>query len=87
MVANVGTDQDGIAVTTTAGENPTLDSLVLGSFDGVPFGWDKTDHTSAPAVTKSGQTYRIAGTAVGPGPSGTGTLSKPFELKFTCPRR
>lgn len=87
MMANIGTDQDGIAVTTTAGDNPTLDSLVLGSFDGVPFGWHTTDETSRPMVIKSGQTYKIVGTAVAPAASGNGTLSKPFELDFTCPRR
>lgn len=83
----IGTDQDGIAVATTAGDNPTLDSLVLGTFDGVPFGWHTTDNTSRPIVTKSGQTFKIVGTAVGPAPSGNGTLSKPFELNFTCPPR
>ncbi|EFG78396.1 lipoprotein LpqH family protein [Mycobacterium parascrofulaceum ATCC BAA-614] len=87
MMANIGSDQDGIAVTTTAGESPTLDSLVLGSFDGIPFGWHTTDTSSRPTVTKSGQTYKIVGTAVGPDPSGIGTLSKPFELDFTCPPR
>ncbi|MEU9804345.1 lipoprotein LpqH [Mycobacterium sp. NPDC050853] len=79
---NIGSFGDGIAATLAAGDSPTLQSLTLGVIDGHPVTYHSGHGASEPAVTKSGQFYRIAGGA-------TAGLSTPatFELEFTCPAR
>ncbi|OHU22582.1 hypothetical protein BKG76_19265 [Mycobacteroides franklinii] len=77
---NVGSDSDAIAATLAAGDTPTLQSLTLGIIDGHPLMYNSGHGAAEPTVTKSGQSYKISGTA-------TAGLSTPatFELEFTCP--
>ncbi|MFD6198438.1 lipoprotein LpqH [Mycobacteriaceae bacterium NPDC060252] len=79
---NIGSFSDGIAATLAAGDNPKLQSLTLGVIDGHPVMYNSGHGAAEPTVTKSGQSYKIAGGA-------TAGLSTPatFELEFTCPVR
>lgn len=79
---NIGSENDAIAATLAAGDNPTLKSLTLGIIDGHPVMYNSGHGATEPTVTKSGQSYKISGTA-------TAGLSTPatFELEFTCPAR
>ncbi|WP_078323999.1 lipoprotein LpqH [Mycobacteroides salmoniphilum] len=79
---NIGSDSEAIAATLAAGDNPTLQSLTLGVIDGHPVMYNSGHGATEPTVTKSGQSYKIAGSA-------TAGLSTPatFELEFTCPAR
>ncbi|WP_078315089.1 lipoprotein LpqH [Mycobacterium sp. D16Q16] len=79
---NIGSDSEAIAATLAAGDSPTLKSLTLGVIDGHPVMYNSGHGATEPTVTKSGQSYKIVGTA-------TAGLSTPatFELEFTCPVR
>ncbi|MEC4840856.1 lipoprotein LpqH [Mycobacteroides chelonae] len=79
---NIGSENDAIAATLAAGDNPTLKSLTLGIIDGHPVMYNSGHGATEPTVTKSAQSYKISGTA-------TAGLSTPatFELEFTCPAR
>ncbi|HWY00912.1 MAG TPA: lipoprotein LpqH [Mycobacterium sp.] len=87
VMANIGSEQDGIAVTLSAGDNPAMQDLTLGMVDGLPLTYDESNAGPKPTVTKTGFTYKIVGTASSPSPAGTGTVSKPFDMEFTCPPR
>jgi ipoprotein LpqH len=87
VMANIGSNQDGIAITLSAGDNPALEDLNLGTVDGLPLMYSDSDTGPKPTVTKAGSTYKIVGTATSPSPTGTGTVSKPFDMEFTCPPR
>ncbi|ALR14250.1 lipoprotein LpqH [Mycobacteroides saopaulense] len=79
---NIGSDDEGIAARLSAGDNPTLESLTLGIIDGRPVMYHSANGVTKPSVSRSGQSYKIAGGA-------TAGLSTPvtFELEFTCPAR
>lgn len=85
VFANLGSHQDAIAVTLSAGDNPMLQDLTLGTVDGLPLTYNDSNTGPKPTVTKTGSTYKIVGSATSPDPAGTGTVSKPFDVEFTCP--
>jgi lipoprotein LpqH len=87
VTVNIGSDQDGIGVTLGAGDNPALIELTLGIVDGLPLTYRDSIPGPKPTVTKTGSTYRIVGTATSPDPAGSGIVSKPFDMEFTCPPR
>jgi lipoprotein LpqH len=82
VIANLGSDQDGISVNLSAG---AVQTLTLGTIEGVPVTYNDSQPGLKPTVTKTGSTYRIIGTATSPGADGTGTKSWPFDLEFTGP--
>jgi lipoprotein LpqH len=86
VFVNVGSNRDRVAATLSAGENPRLIDLTLGTVDAVPLVYNESSGDSRPTVTKTGSKYTIAGTARGPGPSGA-DVSKAFDVEFTCPPR
>ncbi|OMC52293.1 hypothetical protein A5745_01715 [Mycobacterium sp. IS-2888] len=86
VMANIGSREDGIAVTLSAGDNPMVKDLTLGMVDGVPLTYYESNTGPKPTVTKSGSAFKIVGT-VSDSPGGSGTVSKPFEMEFTCPPR
>jgi lipoprotein LpqH len=86
VMANIGSKQDGIAVTLSAGDNPVLQDLTLGIVDGLPLTYDESNAGPKATVTKTGPTYKIVGTA-SDSPGGTGIVSKSFDVEFTCPPR
>ncbi len=54
---NIGSENDAIAATLAAGDNPTLKSLTLGIIDGHPVMYNSGHGATEPAVTKSGQIF------------------------------
>jgi ipoprotein LpqH len=83
VMANIGSDQDGVAVTVSAGVNPVLQDFTVVKVDGKPPTYTDSAAGPRPTVTKTGSTYKIVGVAESPDVSGT--ASKPFDLEFTCP--
>jgi ipoprotein LpqH len=81
----IGSDRDGVGMTLTAGENPKVNDLTVGMIDGILLSYNNSDIGPAPAVTKTGSTYKVVGTASGPSPNGAQAVSKPFNVEFTCP--
>lgn len=79
VFVNIGSDDDAIAVTLTAGDPPLVKSLTLGHAADMPLLYSDAHPGPAPEVTKTGSNYRIAGTLTGP------QQSEQFELEFTCP--
>jgi ipoprotein LpqH len=43
VMANIGSEQDGIAVTLSAGDNPAMQDLTLGMVDGLPLTYDESN--------------------------------------------
>lgn len=86
VFVNIGSEQDGVALTLSAGDKPTLEDLTLGTVDGLPLSYHDSDPGLKPTITKVGSTYRIVGVATSPDGSG-GHVSKPFDMEFTCPPR
>lgn len=88
VMANIGNDQDDVAVTLSAGDNPELHEVSFGKIDGLSLTYDEANPGPKPTVTKSSANYHITGTATSPDPAGPGTVSKPFDIEFTCtPKR
>jgi ipoprotein LpqH len=85
VLATIGNDQDDIDVTLSAGDTPALQELSLGKIDGLSLTYNESNPGPKPTVTKAGSNYRIVGTATSLDPAGPGTVSKPFEMEFTCP--
>nr|MBC9862659.1 hypothetical protein [Mycobacterium pseudoshottsii] len=85
VFVNIGSDQDGIAATLSAGDTAAVKDLTLGTIDGVPLTYSRSSTGPKPAVTKTGSTYKIVGTATGPEPGGPETVSMAFDIEFTCP--
>jgi ipoprotein LpqH len=85
VFANLGTEGDLVTLNLSAGENPKVNDLTLGTIDGSPLTYQTSDIGPAPTVTKTGSTYKVVGTASGPSPSGAKDVSKPFDIEFTCP--
>jgi ipoprotein LpqH len=85
VFANLGSEHDGITLILSAGEHPKLNDLTLGTVDGISLTYTTSNIGPAPAVTKTGSTYTVVGTASGPSPDGAKNVSKPFDIEFTCP--
>jgi ipoprotein LpqH len=83
VMANIGSDQDGVAVTVSTGDNLLLQDFTVVKVDGKPLTYTDSTAGPRPTVTKTGPTYKIVGVAESPDVSGT--VSKPFDLEFACP--
>ena len=86
----IGDPNAGIGATVTQGDNPVVNVVTVGTFDGVSLGYLRgVDPSSKADVTKHGNTYKISGVASGrdltdvshPGP----VVSKQFDMTATCP--
>jgi ipoprotein LpqH len=85
VFANLGSDPSPVTLNLSAGDSPKLNDLTLGTVDGTPLTYSTSNIGPAPAVTKTGSTYKVVGTATGPSPDGAQDISKPFDVEFTCP--
>jgi lipoprotein LpqH len=85
VMANIGSEQDAIATTMSAGDNPKLIEITLGMVDGKPFTYNDSDPGPMAAVTKTGSTYELTGRATTIGSDGLKTVGKSFDVTFTCP--
>ena len=76
----------GIGVVLTSGDSPEVESVGLGSLDGVVLAYQKGAGGGSGEVTKDGDTYTITGDASGLDPANpTEPVTKPYEIKVTCP--
>ena len=55
VIANLGSDQDGISVNLSAG---AVQTLTLGTIEGVPVTYNDSQPGLKPTVTKTGSTYK-----------------------------
>ncbi|PKZ65031.1 hypothetical protein CYJ73_13725 [Gordonia terrae] len=76
----------GIGVVLTSGDSPEVESVGLGSLDGVTLGYQKGAGGGSADVTKDGDTYTVSGEASGIDLANpTEHVTKSYEIKVTCP--
>jgi lipoprotein LpqH len=76
----------GIGVVLTSGDSPEVESVGLGSLDGVTLGYQKGAGQGSAEVTKDGDTYTVSGEASGIDLANpTQQVTKAYEIKVTCP--
>ncbi|WP_171014292.1 lipoprotein LpqH, partial [Gordonia sp. GAMMA] len=76
----------GIGVVLTSGDSPEVESVGLGSLDGVVLAYQKGAGGGSGEVTKDGDTYTVTGDASGIDPANpTEPVTKSYEIKVTCP--
>ncbi|MDS1114022.1 lipoprotein LpqH [Gordonia westfalica] len=81
-----GSGTSGVGVVLTSGDSPEVESVGLGSVDGVTLGFQMGGGDGKAEVTKDGKTYTITGEATGIDLANpTQRVTKPYEIKVTCP--
>ncbi|WP_439029662.1 lipoprotein LpqH [Gordonia terrae] len=81
-----GSGTSGIGVVLTSGDSPEVESVGLGSLDGVTLGYQKGAGQGSAEVTKDGDTYTVSGEASGIDLANpTQPVTKAYEIKVTCP--
>ncbi|WP_055475562.1 lipoprotein LpqH [Gordonia sp. HS-NH1] len=81
-----GSGTSGIGVVLTSGDSPEVESVGLGSLDGVTLGYQKGAGGGSADVTKDGDTYTVTGEASGVDLANpTEPVTKSYEIKVTCP--
>lgn len=83
----IGDPTNGVGAVVTNANPPAVQSVGLGSVNGVTLGYAAAapNPGAAPSATKSGSTYTIKGTATGMDASNSQQVTKPFEIDATCP--
>ncbi len=83
----IGDPTSGLGAVVTTADPPAVQSVGLGSVNGVTLGYAAAAPTpgSTPQATKSGNTYTVKGTATGVDATNSQQVSKPFEIDATCP--
>ncbi|MCV7213684.1 lipoprotein LpqH [Mycobacterium crocinum] len=82
----IGDSTAGVGAVLSNDSPPAVHSVGLGSVSGVMLGYaDGAGGQGAASASKTGNSYKITGTAVGFDASTQQQLTKPFELDFTCP--
>jgi lipoprotein LpqH len=83
----VGDPSKAITATLTSGDSPDVQSVSMGSSNGVALVYTKGIPGGGEATaSKDGSTYKISGKVTGLDASQPGTvLTKPFEMNVTCP--
>jgi lipoprotein LpqH len=82
----IGDATTGVGAVLSNDSPPAVHSVGLGSVNGVTLGYsDAAPSQGSASATKSGSTYKITGTAVGLDTSSQQSVTKSFELDFTCP--
>lgn len=82
----IGNATQGIGAQVSEGDNPTVKQVGLGNVNGVALGYAEGAPGGEATATKDGNTYTITGTATGVDMANPmQPLTKPFEIKVTCP--
>jgi lipoprotein LpqH len=82
----VGDSTTGVGAVLGNVSPPAVHSVGLGSVNGVTLGYsDAAASQGNASATKSGNAYKVTGTAVGLDTSSQQSVTKSFELDFTCP--
>ncbi len=79
--------KSGVGAILSTGDSPTVNSVALGSVNGVSLAWVKGLPGTQPTAKKDGKTYTITGEAQGVDISKPleAPVTKSFEIKATCP--
>lgn len=86
VVVGIGDATNGIGAVVSAGDAPVVHSVGLGTVDGVALGYSDAAQSDANATAlKSGNAYKITGTAIGADPTTYEAVTKTFEIAATCP--
>ncbi|MHC3003835.1 lipoprotein LpqH [Gordonia sp. GN26] len=81
-----GSGTSGIGVVLSSGDSPEVESVGLGSVDGVTLGYQKGVGEGSAEVDKDGSTYKITGEASGVDLANpTEKVTKSYEIEVTCP--
>jgi lipoprotein LpqH len=83
----MGDPTNGVGAVVSDANPPAVHSVGLGSVNGVTLGFaDAAPNNPGNAqVTKTGNSYKITGTATGVDTSNQQAVTKPFEMDVTCP--
>jgi len=82
----IGDAATGIAAVLSEGDSPTVHSVGLGNVNGVTLGFQENAGQGNASAEKSGNTYKITGTATGIDMTNPmQPVNKPFEIDVTCP--
>lgn len=81
----IGDASAGVGAVISNDSPPAVHSVGLGTVNGVAFGYaDAAAGHGNASATKTGNTYKITGNAVGFDTSTQKQVTKSFELDFTC---
>lgn len=82
----VGAGTSGVGAVVSTGDDPQVESVGLGSVDGVTLGYQRGVGEGSAEVDKDGKTYTIKGEATGVNMSDPRKMvKKSYEIKVTCP--
>jgi lipoprotein LpqH len=82
----IGDGAAGVGAVISNGSPPVVHSVRLGHVNGVALGYaDAVPGHGTASASKTGNAYKITGTAVDVGASNPQQVTKSFELDFTCP--
>jgi ipoprotein LpqH len=82
----IGDPSAGVGAVLSNDSPPAVHSVGLGTVNGVTLGYaDAAGGQGNASATKTGNSYKVTGTAVGLDTSSQQQVSKSFELDFTCP--
>lgn len=82
----IGDPSTGVGAVVSNDSPPVVHSVGLGSANGVTLGYsDAASGQGNAAATKTGNSYKITGTAIGMDTSSQQQVTKSFEMDVTCP--
>lgn len=82
----IGDSTAGVGAVVSNDSPPAVHSVGLGTVNGVTLGYaDAATGQGNASATKTGNSYKITGNAVGYDTSSQQQVTKSFELDFTCP--
>ena len=82
----IGNATQGIGAQVSEGDKPTVHQVGLGNVNGVALGFQEGAPGGEATATKDGNTYTITGKATGVDMANPmQPMTKPFEIKVTCP--
>jgi lipoprotein LpqH len=86
VVIAIGDATAGIGATLTSGDSPEVQTVGMGSSNGVALVYTKGGIGGEAKATKDGSKYDISGKVTGiDAKNPLAPVTKPFEIKVTCP--
>src|ERR1700712_2688277 len=86
VVIGIGDATAGIGATLTSGDSPEVQTVGMGSTNGMALGYTKGCNDGEVKETKDGSKYDFSGKVTGIDINNPlAPVTKPFEIKVTCP--
>jgi lipoprotein LpqH len=86
VVIGIGDASAGIGATLTSGDSPEVQTVGMGSTNGMALAYTKGGVGGEAKATKDGSKYDISGKVTGIDiKNPLAPVTKPFEIKVTCP--